>query len=156
MQTLALRCVVAALAAAIGLSNIDGTIAGTAGQGRNRLEKISPKPQVVFSTDVSTGLIDTHGGMSLSPVDFSASHAYTTDSAVTPQDIDDGLALAMALNLEAKGYLKVLGIVPTYGNASLPAETIVVRQIVRSLKRRPNLPVVPGASGPVNQVIHPK
>ena len=145
----------AVLTAALVLAGAGQLLAGrdaAAGQGHGQGP---PQPWVIFSTDVSTGLIDTHGGMSLSPVVYSETHAYTTDSAVTPQDIDDGLALAMALNLEARGRLKLLGVVPTFGNASLPAETIVTQRIVRDLKGRPNLPIVPGASGPVSQILHP-
>lgn len=112
-------------------------------------------PQVIISTDVATGLIDTHGGSSVSPVQFNADHAYTTDSDVVPQDIDDGLALAMALNLDAAGLIEVVAIAPIYGNATLPAEMLVARQITRVLKGREDIPIVPGATSPASQILHP-
>ncbi len=96
-----------------------------------------------------------HGGKSLSPVDFDADHGYTTDADVAPQDMDDGLALAMALNLDAAGLLDVLAIAPTYGNATLPAEMLVARQITRVLKGREDIPIVPGATSPASQTLHP-
>lgn len=117
--------------------------------GRKRM------PRVIFSTDVAIGLIDTHGGLSLSPVPFDVDHAFTTDAAVTPQDIDDGLALAMALNLDAAGMIEVVAIVPTYGNATLPAEMMVARQITSLLKGREDIPIVPGATSPASQTLHP-
>ncbi|MGB5834811.1 MAG: nucleoside hydrolase [Thiohalocapsa sp.] len=110
---------------------------------------------VILSTDIAIGLIDTHGGKSLNPVVFSATHPYTFDTDVTPQDIDDGLALAMASNLDAKGMVDLIGVIPTYGNASLPAEMLVARQIVRRLKRRYDIPIVPGATSPASPTLHP-
>jgi len=117
---------------------------------------LRPRPRpVILSTDVATGLIDTHGGTSLSPVVFSATHAYTFDTDVTPQDIDDGLALAMALNLDAEGRIDVIGVIPTYGNASLAAEMLVARQIVQHLKGHRDIPIVPGATSPASPTLHP-
>jgi len=116
-----------------------------------------PNPRIlpiVISTDVSLGLIDTHGGKSLTPVNISLTSPWSMDANVVPQDMDDGLALAMALNLDRNRELKLLGVYPTYGNASLAAEMSVANYIVRDLKKRRKLPVVPGASGPVNQVLH--
>lgn len=112
-------------------------------------------PQVLISTDVSIGLFDTHGGKSLSPVAFNANHAPTSDGDFDPQDIDDGLVLAMALNLDAAGAIELLGVVPTYGNASLPAEMLVAHEITRVLKGRDDIPIVPGATGPASQILHP-
>jgi inosine-uridine nucleoside N-ribohydrolase len=111
--------------------------------------------RVLLSTDVAIGLIDTHGGKSLSPVTFDANHTYTTDADVSPQDIDDGLALAMALNLDAAGVIEVVAIAPTYGNATLPAEMIVARQITRVLKGREDIRILPGATSPASQTLHP-
>ena len=111
-------------------------------------------PPIIISTDVAIGLIDTHGGKSLSPVSFNADATYDNDTEVAPQDIDDGLALAMALNLDADDLVDVLAVVPTYGNASLPGQVLAARQITYTLKRRGDIPVVPGASGPVNQILH--
>ena len=113
------------------------------------------RPQVLISTDVSLGLFDTHGGKSLSPVSFDADHTPTSDADFDPQDIDDGLVLAMALNLDAAGEIDLLGVMPTYGNASLPAEMLVAREIVRTLKGRDDIPLVPGAIGPAGQILHP-
>jgi len=113
------------------------------------------KPQLLISTDVAIGLIDTHGGQSLSPGSFDADGTWSNDTDVAPQDIDDGLALAMALNLDAAGLVDVIAVVPTYGNASLPAEMLVARQIVRNLKRRYDIPIVPGATSPASQTLHP-
>ncbi len=114
-----------------------------------------PVPRIIISTDVAIGLIDTHGGKSLTPVSFDADHAYTTDTNVAPQDIDDGLTLAMALNLDAAGQIDLLAVVPTYGNASLPAEMLVARQIISTLKKRKDIPVAPGAIGPAAQILNP-
>lgn len=113
------------------------------------------RPQILISTDVALGLFDTHGGKSLSPVSFDADHEPTPDADVDPQDIDDGLVLAMALNLDAARRLDLLGIIPTYGNASLPAEMLVAREITRNLKGRDDIPLVPGAIGPASQILHP-
>jgi inosine-uridine nucleoside N-ribohydrolase len=123
-----------------------GGVAPAASEGR---------PQILISTDVSLGLFDTHGGKSLSPVVFDADHTPTSDADVDPQDIDDGLVLAMALNLDQARYLDLLGIVPTYGNATLAAEMLVAREIAQTLKGRDDLPLVPGATSPVSQVLHP-
>lgn len=112
------------------------------------------RPQIIISTDVAIGMIDTHGGKSLAPVTFSADHAYGNDTSVVPQDIDDGLTLAMALNLDAEGLVDVLAVIPTYGNASLPGQALAARQITYTLKRRGDIPVVPGAPSPVNQILH--
>ena len=141
----------------LGLLALPWAIAGAEsdGTGPGKPMPGAMVPRVIFSTDIATGSIDTHGGMSLRPVVFDADHEFTNDSAVTPQDIDDGLTLAMALNLEAAGRLLVLGVVPTYGNASLPAEMRVARRLIRGLKRRQKLAIVPGATGPVSQVLHP-
>jgi inosine-uridine nucleoside N-ribohydrolase len=141
-----------ALLWAIGLL-CSGTARADAPDGHDRHR---PRiPQVMFSTDVAIGLIDTHGGKSLAPASFDVDHDYTTDTDVAPQDIDDGLALAMALNLDAAGLLNVLAVVPTYGNASLPAQMLVARQIVRVLKQREDIPIVPGATSPASQTLHP-
>lgn len=112
-------------------------------------------PRLLISTDVAIGLIDTHGGQSLSPGSFDAGGTYSTDADVAPQDIDDGLALAMALNLDAAGLVDVIAVVPTYGNATLPAEMLVARQVTRVLKRRYDIPIVPGATSPASQTLHP-
>jgi len=113
------------------------------------------KPRLLISTDVAIGLIDTHGGKSLSPGSFNADGVWSTDTEVAPQDIDDGLALAMALNLDAAGLVDVIAVVPTYGNATLPAEMLVARQITRVLKHRYDIPIVPGATSPASQTLHP-
>ena len=99
------------------------------------------RPQLIISTDVATGLIDTHGGKSLSPVTFTTEYAWGNDSSVAPQDLDDGLTLAMALNLDAANIVDVLAVFPTYGNASLAAQMLVARQITRNLKGRRNIPI---------------
>lgn len=112
-------------------------------------------PRIILSTDVAIGLIDTHGGKSLTPALFDADHAYTTDADVAPQDIDDGLVLAMALNLDAAGRIELLAVVPTFGNASLPAEMMVARRIIRELKNRKDIPLVPGAMEPAAQILKP-
>jgi inosine-uridine nucleoside N-ribohydrolase len=128
--------------------------AAQAQDDRSQQDRSPSGPRVIISTDVSLGLIDTHGGKSLTPVSLSLTSPWSRDADVVPQDMDDGLALAMALNLDASHEISLLGVYPTYGNASLPAEMMVARQIVRNLKKRRNLPIVPGASGPVSQVLH--
>jgi hypothetical protein len=78
----------------------------SAGKGPGRVDPRSHwgrTPQILISTDVAIGLIDTHGGASLSPVSFNADHSPTTDVDINPQDIDDGLMLSMALKLDAAG-----------------------------------------------------
>lgn len=142
-------------ALAIGLTFSEALSADWRSRGSGHPGGWKQVPQIIISTDVSTGLIDTHGGVSLSPVSFNADHTYTTDSDVVPQDIDDGLALAMALNLDAEGIIEILAIVPTYGNATLAAEMIVARQITRVLKGREDIPIVPGANGPASQILRP-
>jgi inosine-uridine nucleoside N-ribohydrolase len=132
------------LAAAVcGLSACTDSAGGSAPQ----------PPRVIFSTDVANGLIDTHGGQGSCPVSFSASWPYMNDTDFTPQDVDDGFTLAMALNMDAADLVRVAAIVPTYGNASLPAEMIVARQITWNLKGRTDIPIVPGAMAPAGQVL---
>ena len=46
-------------------------------------------------------------------------------------------------------------LLPVLALVSLPAETRVARRIIRGLKDQPKLPIVPGATGPVSQVLHP-
>lgn len=134
------------LACAAAFAVLGSTAAHAAGHG---------VPRVIISTDIAIGLIDTHGGKSLTPVPFDVDHAYTTDTNVVPQDIDDGLTLAMALNLDAAGLIKLLAVVPTYGNATLPAEMMVAHHIMRTLKKRYDIPLVPGAMGPATQILNP-
>lgn len=112
-------------------------------------------PRIIISTDVATGLIDTHGGKSLTPVPFSADYAYSNDTNVAPQDIDDGLTLAMALNLDAAGLIDLLAIATTFGNATLPAEMSVAHHITRGLKNRVDIPIAAGAIGPAAQILNP-
>ncbi|MDF1795497.1 MAG: nucleoside hydrolase [Coxiellaceae bacterium] len=108
---------------------------------------------VIFSTDIATGLIDTHGAIGAMPVDVNLND-YENDAAFTVQDVDDGLTIAMALNLQAQGKVKVLAIIPTYGNASLPAETLVAHKIVRELKKS-DTPIVAGAVSQYSQTLQP-
>ncbi len=77
------------------------------------------------------------------------------DADFAPQDVDDGFTLAMALNMDAAGLVKVEAVIPTYGNASLPAEMLVARKIAWDLKGRTDLPMVPGAMAPAAQIIAP-
>jgi len=112
------------------------------------------RPGIIISTDSAIGLIDTHGGKSLSPVTFSSTYAWGNDTGVAPQDIDDGLVLAMALNMDRDKILDVLAVVPTFGNASLPAEMLVAEHITYELKEQERIPVVPGASSPISQILH--
>jgi inosine-uridine nucleoside N-ribohydrolase len=112
-------------------------------------------PRVILSSDVATGLLDTHGGRGSCPVSFNASSSYMDDADFAPQDVDDGFTLAMALNMDAAGLVKVEAVIPTYGNASLPAEMLVARKIAWDLKGRTDLPIVPGAMAPAAQIIGP-
>lgn len=121
----------------------------------NRLNASEVPLRLIISTDVAIGLIDTNGANSLTPVPFDASHPYTTDANVLPQDFDDGLTVAAALNMDAAGLVEVLAIVPTYGNASLPAEMLVARHITRTLKGRRDIPIAAGALAPAGQILNP-
>ena len=112
-------------------------------------------PRLIISTDIAAGLVDTHGGQSLVPVPFDADHGYTSDTNVVPQDFDDGLAVAAALNMDAAGLVDILAIVPTFGNATLPAEMAVARFITQTLKGRDDIPVVAGALLPAGQIFNP-
>jgi inosine-uridine nucleoside N-ribohydrolase len=112
-------------------------------------------PIVLLSTDVAIGLVDTHGAQGSCPVPFDSSWPYARDTDVSPQDFDDGLTLAMALNLEAQGDVVVDAVVPIFGNATVPAEMLVARQIVRNLKGREDIPIEPGAMGPASQTLQP-
>ena len=115
----------------------------------------TPVPRILISTDAATGLIDTHGADGSCSVSFNAASPYMHDGAVAPQDIDDGLTLAMASNLDAQKLAALDSIVPTFGNATLPAEMLVARQIVWDLKGRTDIPIVPGAVAPASQTLHP-
>ena len=124
--------------------------------GENRNNK-SPNespilPTVIFSTDIAIGLKDTHGGQGSLPVTLNKNGK---SSIVTPQDSDDGFTVAMALNLEKQYLLKVDAVVPTFGNATLPAEMLIARKIVYELKGATSIPVVPGANVQVSQTLQP-
>jgi len=112
-------------------------------------------PRLIISTDIAAGLVDTHGGQTLVPVPFDIDHDYTADANYLPQDFDDGLTVAAALNMDAAGLVDVLAIVPTFGNATLPAEMAVARFITQTLKGRDDIPVVPGALLPAGQIFNP-
>lgn len=111
-------------------------------------------PRLIFSTDVANGLISTHGAQGSSPVSFSATATYQRDTAVAPQDVDDGFTLAMALNLDALGLVEIDSIIPTYGNAPLPEEMAVALFITRVMKQRTGIPVTPGAMAQASQTLH--
>jgi inosine-uridine nucleoside N-ribohydrolase len=136
----------AVLILAIGLTATSGPAdAGSRGS----------RPRILLSTDVAIGLIDTHGGQSLAPIPYSATGpAVVGDPERNAQDIDDGLTLAMAINLHRARALNLLAIVPIFGNATLQPEMLVAHQITRNLKRLRNVPIVPGAQGPAGQVFH--
>ncbi|NYT47346.1 MAG: hypothetical protein H0A75_06975 [Candidatus Methanofishera endochildressiae] len=108
----------------------------------------------MFSTDVANGLISTHGAQGSSPVSFSATATYQRDTAVAPQDVDDGFTLAMALNLDALGLVEIDSIIPTYGNAPLPEEMAVALFLTRVMKQRPDIAVIPGAMAQASQTLH--
>lgn len=101
-----------------------GSFGNIASADKGRWHSDGKPRRVIISTDVAIGLIDTHGGKSLVP----------SETSVVPQDIDDGLALVMALNLDAERILNVLAVVPIFGNASLPPEMLVARKIIHELK----------------------
>lgn len=109
-------------------------------------------PKLILSTDIALGLIDTHGGQGSVPVTLDTSGNST---AVAPQDSDDGFTAAMALNLQSQNRLSVEAIVPTFGNATLPAEMLIARKIVYDLKGYTDIPVVPGANAQVSQTLQP-
>jgi len=109
--------------------------------------------RVIVSTDVANGLIDTHGGQGSCPVSFNANASYFNDVDYVPQDVDDGFALALALNLDTADLLRVEGVVATYGNATLPPQMLVAREIVVELKGRDDIPILPGAMAPAAQVL---
>lgn len=108
--------------------------------------------KVIISTDIATGLTDTHGGQGSVPVTLNSSGK---DADFTPQDLDDGLTVAMALNLHSQNQIIVDAVIPTFGNATLPAEMITAYQIVRNLKGFYDLPIVPGANAQVSQTLQP-
>ena len=112
-------------------------------------------PRIIFSTDISNGIISTHGAQGSSPVPFSATAQYQRDTDIAPQDFDDGFTLAMALNLDAAGMIEVDSIIPTYGNAPLPAEMAVALFLTRVMKGRNDIPVIPGAMAQASQTLHP-
>ena len=61
----------------------------------------------------------------------------------------------MALNLDAEKRLDVAAIVPVFGNATLPPQMLVARQIAHVLKGRTDIPIRPGASDPGGQTLNP-
>lgn len=131
------------------------SLAAITGAQAEEPDTVQAPHRIIFSTDIAAGLIDTHGGMSLTPVPFDPDHDYTTDANVNPQDTDDGMTYMAALNMDAAGLLEVLGIVPMYGNASQPPEMLVARQITQTLKGRKDIPIVPGAREPAGQILNP-
>lgn len=108
--------------------------------------------KVLFSTDIATGLTDTHGGQGSVPVTLDSSGA---DVDFTPQDLDDGLTVAMALNLQDQNLINVDAVIPTFGNATLPAEMLTAFHIIRDLKGFDDLPIAPGANAQVSQTLQP-
>ncbi len=82
--------------------------------------------RVIISTDIATGLQGGwRGGIN---------------------DIDDGLAVAMALSDPA---LDVRGIVPTFGNNDLGPEMVVAERLVHDLLGS-SVPIYPGAAVPLS------
>ena len=108
--------------------------------------------KVLISTDIATGLTDTHGGQGSVPVTLNSKGE---DVDFTPQDLDDGLTVAMALNLHSQNLINVDAVIPTFGNATLPAEMLTAYQIVRNLKGYYDLPIAPGANAQVSQTLQP-
>ena len=108
--------------------------------------------KVIISTDIATGLTDTHGGQGTVPVTLNSSGM---DADFTPQDLDDGLTVAMALNLHNQNLINVDAVIPTFGNATLPAEMLTAFHIVRNLKGFDDLPIAPGANAQVSQTLQP-
>lgn len=81
-----------------------------------------PIPSILLSTDVALGVSGTHGGKSLSPVVIPEDASQgNKDPEKVPADIDDGLTLTMAINLARDRKLRLLAVVPIFGNATLPA-----------------------------------
>lgn len=135
-----------------------GLIAATLALPASFAQTAAPGPRVpnlILSTDVAIGLIDTNGGKSLAPAVFDQNATPLRDKISAPADIDDGLTLAMALNLDAAGQVNLLAVVPTFGNATLPAEMMVAEHIIRTLKNRDDIPLAPGALGPAAQILNP-
>ena len=67
-----------------------------------------------------------------------------TDPAmgVFGRDVDDALAIALALNSPE---IEVLGLTVTYGNTSLPRAVRSARRLLRAAGRE-DIPVLPGAA----------
>lgn len=120
-----------------------------------KVAKYADVPRIIISTDIANGIISTHGAQGSSPVAFSNTATYLRDSDISPQDVDDGFTLAMALNLDAAGLVDVDAVIPTYGNAPLPSEMAVALFLTRVLKGRHDIPVVPGAMAQASQTLHP-
>jgi len=139
----------------LGVFAVSGFSGLAATDGPTGSATAEPLPRIILSTDVAIGLIDTNGGSSLIPVPFDADHPYSRDANVIPQDFDDGLTLAAALNMDAAGLLELTAVVPTYGNASLPAEMLVARKIIEDLKGRSDIPLANGAILPAGQILNP-
>lgn len=73
-----------------------------------------------------------------------------------PSDVDDGIAIALALNAgapEQAGFrgLDVAGISVTFGNNERDAELAQTRELVHEVMGRSDVPVEGGASGPLPQ-----
>jgi len=124
---------------------------GCNNDSENNVDTTSPI-KMLISTDIATGLTDTHGGQGSVPVTFNSSGK---DADFTPQDLDDGLTVAMALNLHSQNLIEVDAIIPIFGNATLPAEMLTANQIVRNLKGFHDLPMAPGANAQVSQTLQP-
>src|ERR1700688_990690 len=114
MTRRAARLILLAAAAAAGAAALPATAEAPHGPAA---------VQVIISSDVATGLV---GGW-----------------RAGPSDIDDGLAVGMALGLPA---VEVRGVVVTLGNNNVQPEGAVAQRIVDDLLLRPPVPVVSGSS----------
>lgn len=130
---LTLYTIIAALLAAGCSSSENGGTAGPDGAA----DKGQPA-RVLVSADMAAGLFTLPPNYSLP----------------FPSDVDDGIAIALALNAlapEQEGFrgIEVAGISVTFGNNERDAQLTQTRELVHEVMGRTDIPVEGGAPGPL-------
>ena len=98
------------------------------------------KKHLIFSTDCAGGLFGANAGYQQCP-------SFSQDGVNGPvayRDIDDLMAITLAINSGDEATVDL--IVPTFGDASMPANYLTGTQLVHTIKGRTDIPIIPGAS----------
>lgn len=95
---------------------------------------------VIFSTDNGAALVGPNAGYDECPAQIQSG----LHGPIAYRDVDDAMAMTLAMNSDSEG-LTVDLIVPTFGDAAMPANFMTAKQLVHNIKGRTDIPIVPGA-----------